>query len=355
MGQRFGQYLEQAWNGELSSDVLFSIIAYRVPESLTLILPLSFFLGVFVSYGRLYVDSEMVVLSSCGFSKRRLLTYSLVPASVVAATVAVLALVVSPWGLQQVQTIQIEQKDRSALDILAANRFQVFSKDEAVIYFQSFNENRDRINDVFIAEMAGGSLIDGHQRLSMMTAAQGEDWRHPQNGERYLMLYNGYLYMGQPGDPDYQVQKFERYGIHLEPKSPERYTRLKVENLPTKDLLGNDHPRYTSELHWRISLPIMVFIVTLIAVPLSHTNPRQGRFLKMIPAFFLFMLYLALLVIGKGWLEEEKTPAVLGLWWIHGIFLALALALIFWNNGQPLGNLFAVPRPVRRVGNGNHA
>lgn len=346
IGQRFGRYLEQAWEGDLSPNVLFTVLVFRIPEFLTLILPLSLFLGVLVAYGRLYVDSEMVVLSSCGFSRRRLIGYTLVPAGLVAAVVALLVLFVSPAGLERVQDILSQQKNRSELEILSANRFQQFSGNEAVIYFQSFNASRDKINNVFIAEMEGGKLLDGNRELSMITARQGEDWRDPDSGQRYLLLHDGYLYLGQPGEPDYQEQKFDRYGIMLREREAGGYRRLKIENLPTAELLEQTDPGYKAELQWRLSLPLMLIIATLIAIPLSHTNPRQGRFLKMLPAFVLFMVYLALLVVGKGWIEEGKTPVKLGLWWVHGIYLTLAIALLLWNNGKPLGSLFR-PKPVR--------
>ena len=44
--------------GELSVDVLFSLIGYKMPSFLELILPLGLFLGILMSYGRLYLDSE---------------------------------------------------------------------------------------------------------------------------------------------------------------------------------------------------------------------------------------------------------------------------------------------------------
>ena len=42
--------------GRLDANVLLSIIAYRLPEFLTLILPLGFFIGLMLVFGRLYVD-----------------------------------------------------------------------------------------------------------------------------------------------------------------------------------------------------------------------------------------------------------------------------------------------------------
>jgi lipopolysaccharide export LptBFGC system permease protein LptF len=55
-------------------------------------------------------------------------------------------------------------------------------------------------------------------------------------------------------------------------------------------------------------LPLLVFIVTLMAVPLSRVNPRQGRFLKLLPAILLYMAYLTILIAARGALEKGKIP-----------------------------------------------
>lgn len=105
------------------------------------------------------------------------------------------------------------------------------------------------------------------------------------------------------------------------------------ETIATRELLGNPDVRMQSELQWRLSFPILVLIVTLIAVPLSRVNPRQGRFLKLLPAILLYMSYLALLVAARSALDKGKLPIELGLWPVHAIFLIIGLVLVYW---QPL-------------------
>ena len=73
VGWRFSGYLEQAAAGAMTKEVLFALMAYRLPGFLELILPISFFLSIMLAYGRMYVDSEMVVLESCGIGPSRLI------------------------------------------------------------------------------------------------------------------------------------------------------------------------------------------------------------------------------------------------------------------------------------------
>lgn len=86
-----------------------------------------------------------------------------------------------------------------------------------------------------------------------------------------------------------------------------------------------------------------------LAVPLSRVNPRQGRFLKLLPAILIYMTYLALLIAARGALDKGKIPPQLGLWWVHGVFLVLGLLLLYW---EPIRLKWASRRAVREVTHG---
>ena len=59
---RFVKYLAEAAVGDLATNILLPVMLYRMPGFLELIIPLGLFIGILMSYGRLYVESEMVVL-----------------------------------------------------------------------------------------------------------------------------------------------------------------------------------------------------------------------------------------------------------------------------------------------------
>ena len=165
--------------------------------------------------------------------------------------------------------------------------------------------------------------------ITVLVAASGRQ-EIQADGSRYLILENGYRYDGEPGEADYRAVQYDTYGVLL--AKPEVVIEASErESMPTRELLGSDDPRLQAELQWRLSIPLLVFVVTLLAVPLSRVNPRQGRFLKLLPAIFLYMAYLGLLIAARGALDKGKLPAGLGLWWVHGIFLAIGLLLLYWE------------------------
>ncbi|WP_018927094.1 LPS export ABC transporter permease LptF [Pseudomonas umsongensis] len=329
MSGRFIKYLAQAASGLLDPGSLFLIMGFRLPGFLQLILPLGLFLGILLAYGRLYLESEMTVLSATGMSQQRLFAMTLFPATLVALIVAWLSLSLAPQGANQFQLLLNKQDALTEFDTLEPGRFQALRDGTRVTYTEQLSDDRINLGGVFISQKNVSS--DNRDRgISVLVAEKGRQEIRP-DGNRYLILDNGYRYDGNPGLADYRAIKYDEYGVLL-PKPDVSDEVTDRDAMTTSSLLASDDIRSRTELQWRLSLPLLVFIVTLMAVPLSRVNPRQGRFLKLLPAILLYMAYLTILIAARGALEKGKIPPALGLWWVHAIFLAIGLGLLYWES-----------------------
>ena len=149
-----------------------------------------------------------------------------------------------------------------------------------------------------------------------------------------MVATNGYRYYGVPGQKDFRVIKFSEYGAKL--------------NTATKDLKHQEesmsnaklwkqrkkNPRALAELQWRISVPLSIPILILLAVPLSRVRPRQGRYAQLLPAILIYAIYANMLFVAKDWVGHEKVPAYVGMWWLH--FSLLIVALMYWASASDL-------------------
>jgi len=328
MSGRFIKYLAQAASGLLDPGSLFLIMGFRMPGFLQLILPLGLFLGILLSYGRLYLESEMTVLSATGMSQQRLVWMTMFPATLVALVVAWLSLSLAPQGANQFQLLLNKQDALTEFDTLEPGRFQSLRDGTRVTYTERMSDDRVNLGGVFISQK-NISSNNKDRGISVLVAEKGRQEIRP-DGNRYLILDNGYRYDGSPGQADYRAIKYEEYGVLL-PKPEVSDEVTDRDAMPTSTLIGSEDIRMRAELQWRISLPLLVFIVTLMAVPLARVNPRQGRFLKLLPAILLYMAYLSILIAARGALDKGKIPAAVGLWWVHGIFLTIGLGLLYWE------------------------
>jgi lipopolysaccharide export system permease protein len=347
MSGRFIKYLAQAASGALDPGVLFLIMGFRLPGFLQVILPLGLFLGILMAYGRLYLESEMTVLAATGMSQQRLLAITMGPATLVGLLVAWLSFSLAPQGATQFSLLINQQDAMTEFDTLVPGRFQALRDGTRITYTKELSEDRSQLAGVFISEKRMSSDKSKDNGITVLVAEKGHQEVRP-NGSRFLILENGYRYDGNPGAADYRVIKYDTYGAMLpKPEISEEITDR--EAIPTSELIGNPAPRSVAELQWRISLPLSVFIVTLMAIPLSRVNPRQGRYLKLLPAILLYMSYLAILISVRSSLEKGKLPLSLGMWWVHAIYLSIGLLLFYW---EPLRLKMASRRSVTEVTRG---
>lgn len=335
---RFVKYLANALSGEMDPEVIFAVIGYRIPGFLELTLPLAFFLAVLLTFGRLYVENEMSVLKACGISERKLLSYTMVIASFLALIVGYLSLYVTPLGVDKAETIFTVQEQKSELDRVTAKKFYSLRGDKGITWVSSVSEDQ-QLQQVFMSatqeatESSEGSLI-------VVIADRGTQNTAEDSGERYLILEDGYRVEGIPGNYDYQITHFDEYGTKLAP--PEELSEDTVTDaMPTQLLFESSHIEHKVALQWRLSIPIMMLVVTLMAVPLSRIDPRSGRFGRILPAVLLYFGYLVSLNALRGAIEQGSLPLSVSLLPVHIIFTGLALILLFFRQIKAfIGNLF---------------
>lgn len=323
---RFVKYLAEAAVGDLAGDVLLPIMLYRLPGFLELIFPLGLFIGILMAYGRLYVESEMVVLSACGVSPARLAGYTLVPAALVMLLVALLSFLITPLGAARSEALLDDPASSQGLQSLAAGRFQTRRGSTIVSYAESVDD-KGVMHNVFLSRRARDN--DPDARLEVTVAEQGEVIIDPDTGARYLELRKGYRYRGMPGRLEYEAISFESFGELIpEPEGGIR-TAAPVDGRPTLELLRSDLPQDRAALLWRISIPLMVPIVAIIAFCLSKTDSRRGRYVKLAPAFLIYFGYLMLLANARTMVEEGSGGLMGNFWLIHGCFAMVALTMLY--------------------------
>lgn len=325
---RFLRYLVDAVAGQMTIDILLLLMLSRLPEFLVVIIPLSFFLAVLLSYGRMHADNEMTVLSACGFSRRRLLGFTVSCSALVMALVAVLSLYVSPYGLQSAERLQQMQEELTELDLIAPGQFQAFDQGRRTTYADSIVDTDigRQLNNTFVA-LQEPSWSSAQPGLRIMVAETGRPELDEETGRRYMVLEDGHYYDGIPGEADFQLTAFEAHGILL-PEQVSFSPVLEEQAIPTSRLFGSMEAAQQAELQWRLSVIIMVPILALMSVPLSRVGPGKGRFNKLLPATLLFAVYYLLLELVRERMDNGELAVWPGMWLIHAGFLMLALMLL---------------------------
>ncbi len=302
--------------GDLIGRQVLVMLGLTLVNNLALLLPFAFFLAILIALGRMHQDSEMIALAACGVGIGRLLRSIGIAAVGLALVTGSLSLLLSPWAEYRMQRLVDEAKSVTEIGGIPVGTFRSFSADggEGVFYVEQVDVERGRLKEVFVQ-------IPGKQPLQQNVIAAEGGYQHidERTGQRYLILVNGTRYEGIPGQVEFRTIRFEQHAVRIDTQRSYRDPRLRA--IPTARLLGADGLEEAAELQWRMSIPFSVIPLALLAVPLSRTSPRQGRYSRLFSAILIYIIYANMLGVARSWLERGETPQFLGLWWVHGLML----------------------------------
>ena len=318
---RLVRYLEEAANGTLAPELVFAIVAGRVPGILQIVLPLSFFLGVLLMVGRLYAEHEADALRAAGFGRRAWLQSLWMPIAGMAVMTLGLSLILAPTTASWVQT-KIDQ-GRQVAGIAGLNPQQFQSIGGQAVFYSAQALDDGRMADVFVHQPGQPDTV-----FKAQFAYQRLD---PETGQRFLVLEDGQRWSGEPTALNWEALSFDEYLVRLELPEQAR-GGLRVEAMDSRLLMQGDR-QAQAQLQWRIALGLMVPVGALLALALGPTAPRGGRWTRFLPGVVLFIVYFGLVNYLHSQMIDGRLPILHAMWPAHLLMLLVAQG-IGWRNRQ---------------------
>ncbi|EKO3589094.1 LPS export ABC transporter permease LptF [Vibrio metschnikovii] len=317
LSQKFIRVLADASDGEIPARMILSIVALNMPAMGLLMLPLSLYIGILLTFGRLYAESEITVMNATGIGNKFLIRAALYLAIITSSAAAFNAFWLSPWSQDKEAQLIEQLAAESSVDLLQKGQFQRSPDGSSVVFIDNI-ENR-KLQNVFVAQLAPRQSI----LPSVMFSDSGEV-KELSDGRQMITMHNGVRYEGVPTRLDYMITRFDQYEGLIGQRSVKAKGRDWQET-PTLALIRNPDSRAQAELQWRISLVLCIPLLTMLVVPLSAVNPRQGRFAKMGPAILIYLTYFLTISAMKSALEDGTIPIEIGMWPINAALLFAAI------------------------------
>ena len=322
---QFARVLGDVAKGKLPKDAAFDVIGLSAAQYLTVLVPIGLFLAIMLALGRLYRDSEMPAMLACRVGPSgiyRPLVWLLAP---LAIAVAWLSIEGAPRALTAIDRIGAEARREADLASIEPGRFTMFGPDQAVVYGERVSAE-GVMEKVFMQRQVSGG------RIEVVIADRGEQLASDDANTRLLVLRNGRRYEGVPGTTEFRVVEFAEHGI------PYRLPSLDAPDprpraMPFTLLMSSSDLEHIAELQWRLGIPISTIILALLAVPLSKSRPRAGRYGRIGIGLLVFIIYLNMLSAAQAWVVQGTIPPALGLWWVHAAVLLFTLVLLAVQNG----------------------
>ena len=315
VSSRFVGYFEQASEGLIDPSLVFKVVFLRFPDFITLVLPLSFFLGVIITVSRLYSDREIFGYLAGGLSENDLVKYLFPQAMFFFLITLSLSIFLAPYTKElskeilSLDTIQEQFESVRQKELFSFNENDGFIHvenkennilDEVIIFIQN-----DEYSSLIIAE----NLI--HEDLSSKTNLDFKD------GVLYQDIFN-------------QNSSFVSYFGEL--SVPINNSKNTISGLSLSKLFDFSIKSSKSQTQWNLSIPLTIFVLLIYAVNFSKVEPRQGRFSVLVPSIFRYILYLSLLILARDSFDEGSIASQNYIWYVHLIFLLFAIFLLFRKN-----------------------
>ncbi len=308
-------------------DVVLTLIALTSLQNLTIVVPVGMLLATMMALGRMYHESEMAAVRACGTGPERLYVPVMALALAVAAMVALFAFELSPGAYAKALELKREAMRNAQFGRLEPGKFRTFS-DGAAVFYAERADQAGVLYNVFIERQVG-------ERVEVVTAGRAVHRVEEGGALHVIVLYDGERYEGVPGQSEFRRVRFAEHGIPVRiPQFDDAEERPQGKRLV--ELIGSQDPREASELQWRVSLPIMVLVLALLAVPLSTLRPRQGRYARVALAILAYFLYSNLLSAARAWVEKGQLDPAIGVWWVHALVVLVALYLLHRQSPLPL-------------------
>nr|WP_217276965.1 LPS export ABC transporter permease LptF [Photorhabdus heterorhabditis] len=321
--QRLVEILGAAVEGNIPANLVISLLGLGVPEMAQLILPLSLFLGVLMTFSKLYTESEITVMHACGLGKRVLVVSALILALLTSALAAVNVIWMIPWSSKYQEQVLADAKANPSLAAIIEGKFKPSDNGNLVLYIGSVHG--DKFKNVFLAQLRP---VD-NQRPSVVISDGGHMVERP-DGRQEVILNHGMRYEGTAMLRDFRITEFNDYQAVVG-HQVSAVDGDKVEQKSITQLWRDNDKDSRAEFHWRLTLVLSVLIMAMMVVPLSVVNPRQGRVLSMLPAMLLYLIFFLLQSSLRSNGSKGKLDPLIWMWVVNGAYLMLALVLNIWD------------------------
>ena len=301
------------------------MLLYRLPQFLSVTLPIAVVITVVVVLVRLSNDLELMAMGASGLSPWQLS----LPVATFGLLATILDLGITLW-MQPAGYAAYEEETLRLLRSQTAKTIRpgVLNYDfpGKVLYVESKSPNEE-LEGIFISdiELRPSSMVSLSSKGQLLIREKEQDI--------LLQLKQGTMHFGNTED-GYRTMDFEEFQYQFRPAQLDGSPNLKVWGVSTTDLIQADEyfgeQTRQRELQLRLTTPMACLAFALAALKIGMVDPKRGRSNAYLQALALIVIHYILwsfskeLTIGKEPMKAVVLwipPILIGLWGVYQIQL----------------------------------
>jgi lipopolysaccharide export system permease protein len=314
VGSRVVGYFEQAAEGYIDPSIIMSVIALRFPDFITLLIPLSFFLGILITVSRLYAEREIYGFFSIGLAPIDLVRFLAPQAIIYFLITLILSLYVAPYTKALSQEMLSIDSFEEQIEALQSKKLFSLKDGSGFIYVEDAEET----------SLKGVKLFQPNGDNSFLVLA--DELIVKENGNDLdLNFLDGSLYKGIFSNSSQLVSTFGEFKLSLDGDVNQ------ISGVSLSKIFDYSSTSDSASLQWSISIPFTIIVLLFMGVYMGAVKPRQGRFSVILPGMLVYVTYLSLLIYGRESIADNPSSGI-GLWWVHLLFCLFTVCYIFKDN-----------------------
>jgi lipopolysaccharide export system permease protein len=304
------------------------MLLYLIPDIVMFALPAVSLMAVVVAFLRLSADSEIISLKSSGISLYQMLPPVLILSFIALVISLSVGIIAVPWGNRSFKDV-IFQIAESKADLGIKERIFCEPFNDVVFYVNSYSTRDRDMKDVFVVDRRDAKITN------TIIAKEGRILSYPQQRIITLHFLKGTISTVEKNLDSARSIKFDVYDMNIGLKdimSALASRKKAPKELSVKELMEQINISPKGELKYnemmielleKFSIPMAVFLMGIIGVPLGVQIRSRGRSAGIGISLVVFLVYYMCLAGMRSICETGNLSPKLGVW-IPSIFLFIS-------------------------------
>lgn len=312
---------------DASAGAAFRYLAFKLPLIVTQMVPPAVIAGVLVSLGLLARRNELTALRASGVSLYRVAR----PLLLVAAAISGLTLLwnetIVPLSMQRQQEVSLIEIRKQAPRTVLGDRATWYRGAEGFYHIDLIDRSRQALYGIVIYH------VDGNFRLTHTTEIESahwaaDHWEVSDATERRITPSREVLVTPIDGSGLLAQEKLGDFlEIYREPEELS-YVMLR-ERVAAMERRGIDASSYMVDLHLKLAVPFMSFVLAALAIPIA-ARPRRHASVAVALGIGIVVgfAYWLVLAFGMSLGQSGAIPPIVAAW-AANVIGGLAAILLF--------------------------
>jgi lipopolysaccharide export system permease protein len=327
------------WQGSLF--IIIEMLGYLIPHYLGLAMPVAFFLGIMIVFGRLSREGEIDAMMAAGAGMQKLVRPLVLSALILAVFEAALVSHLQPYSRYGYRAAAHAVTSASFHRLLNAGVFTTLGR--TTYMMEDLSEDKSELRRVFLfSKQDGGESV-------VVTAERGHVLPPTDASPLILQLENGVNQIlpsqansdgaGENNMPAALTLRFREFETDLSGGNPKPFRpRGEDEREYTMPelaaFIGNppDHVKaheIDAEFFGRLAQIMSIPVLPFLALPLAIERRRMHRSSGMIIGLAILIAYNQVIQFGETMVDDGEVGALVGIGIPYLVFVLIACWIFF--------------------------